>query len=329
MAATGHRSLTGARLGAGLVLVSALSFGVMPIFAKLAYGAGLNTSTLLALRFCLAALGMWSLWAVLYLRGERVRLSASLLLPVVAMGAIGYVGQSFSYFTAVRLIPASFTGLLLYTYPVLVTVLAWLFFREPLTGRKLLALSVGAIGTLFVLGLGTELFGGGARLPSLNPDGVLWGLAAAVIYSVYIIAGTRYAANVHPVFSSAVIITSAAIVYIFWGLSSDALRWDFRASGWLWAALIAMVCTVIAIATFFAGLKVVGPSRAAIISTVEPAVTVGLAALVLADRISFEQLIGGLLVLSAVVLLQTGRSEPAQASIRVDTHSHEAQPETD
>src|SRR6476620_2983813 len=136
------------RLGVSLILVSAASFGIMPILDKLAYAEGLNTNTVLALRFTLAALGMWAIWGILFARGERTSISWRVLLPIIAMGALGYVGQSYSYFTALSLIPASFTGLLLYTYPILVTILAWIFFREALTGRKLAALAVGLLGTL-------------------------------------------------------------------------------------------------------------------------------------------------------------------------------------
>ena len=74
--------------------------------------------------------------------------------------------------------------------------------------------------------------------------------------------------------------------------------------GLLWAAAIALLSTLLAISTFFAGLSIVGPSTASIISTAEPSVTVGLAALVLHESISGEQVLGGILILAAVLTLQ-------------------------
>jgi drug/metabolite transporter (DMT)-like permease len=276
----------------------------MPILAKLAYGEGMNTNTLLVLRFSMAALGMWAVWATLYARGARVTVPRSALLAIIALGALGYVGQSFSYFTAVSLIPASFTGLLLYTYPILVTLLARLFFGESLTTPKLIALALGGLGALLVLGLGSQLIGGSQPLPPLNPEGVAWGLAAPIIYSVYIIAGTRFTAHTHPVFASAVIISSAALVYVIWGVSAGRISANFTPTGLLWAFLIAAVSTVFAISTFFAGLRVVGPSKAAILSTVEPAVTVLLAAWVLNETLAVEQVIGGMFIVASVFVLQ-------------------------
>jgi drug/metabolite transporter (DMT)-like permease len=68
--------------------------------------------------------------------------------------------------------------------------------------------------------------------------------------------------------------------------------------------LIAFVSTVVAVSAFFAGLRRVGPSEAAILSTFEPVVTVALAYAVLGERLTPAQLAGGALVLAAVVLLQ-------------------------
>jgi drug/metabolite transporter (DMT)-like permease len=161
------------------------------------------------------------------------------------------------------------------------------------------------VGALMVLGVAGSLLGlGGSSLGTLDPVGAAWGIAAAVIYSVYIIAGTRFTASVPPIFASAVVISSAAVVYTLWGLLTGELHLQLAWSVWFWAACIAVLCTVIAIAAFFAGLKLIGPSRAAIVSTVEPAVTVLLAPLVLQESLTPEQILGGVLVLCSVLVLQ-------------------------
>jgi drug/metabolite transporter (DMT)-like permease len=69
-----------------------------------------------------------------------------------------------------------------------------------------------------------------------------------------------------------------------------------------WLALlgVALIGTVVAVTAFFAALALLGPSDTAIASTVEPVVSVGLAALVLGERLSPVQLLGGLAVLAAV-----------------------------
>ena len=293
-------------IGTALVLLSAASFGLMPVLAKLAYAENLNLNTLLAVRFSIAAVVLWIIWV---LRSkppsQNGRLTYGALLPVVLMGAVGYVGQSFSYFTALTLISASYTGLLLYAYPPAVTILAWLILRERITRRKLAALLCALAGIVLVLEFASSLFGGsGPDYSGLNPAGIAWGLAAAIIYSAYIIAGALFTRRLDPIFSSAVVITSAAAVYATWGALSGTFRFDVTPTGWVIAAVIALVCTVLAIATFFAGLPLVGPSRAAIFSTAEPAITVVSATIVLGEQVTWEQILGGILIMASVLILQ-------------------------
>ena len=87
-------------------------------------------------------------------------------------------------------------------------------------------------------------------------------------------------------------------------VASGGLDLTMDAGGWAALVSLSLVSTVVAITTFFLGLDRVGPSTASIVSAVEPAWTVVLAALVFAERLGGVQLLGGALVLSAVVMLQ-------------------------
>ena len=70
---------------------------------------------------------------------------------------------------------------------------------------------------------------------------------------------------------------------------------------------IALVATVLPIAAFLAGVRRIGPSRATILGTVEPPVTIALSALVFAERLGALQIVGAGLVLSGVLILQLRR----------------------
>jgi drug/metabolite transporter (DMT)-like permease len=77
----------------------------------------------------------------------------------------------------------------------------------------------------------------------------------------------------------------------------------FEPAGWGWLVAIALVSTVLAILTFFAGLARVGPSAAAILSTLEPVVTVVLAGLAFDEALTTVQILGGAIVLASVFVL--------------------------
>ncbi len=284
------------RLDGGVIwlLLSAAGFGALAIFGKLAYAAGLGLPTLLAGRFSLAAVVMWGLLA-----GRRVspRLPRRTLLGLLAMGAVGYVGQSFAFFTALQTVPAATTGLLLYLYPALVAVLAWAVLHQPLTRVGIAALGLALLGCALVLG------GPDALPATVDPVGIAWGLAAAGIYALYIIAGTRITAGVPPLVAATYIISAAALVYLGAGVAGGTLRGGITATGWFALVGVALVSTVLAIGAFVAGLARLGPARASILSTGEPVFTLVLAALVLGESIHPTQLLGGALILGAGLLV--------------------------
>ena len=108
-----------------LVAVSAASFGFMPIFAKMAYAAETSTYTLLFLRFLVATIFMFTL-----LFFNKMPLpSTKEMLTFFLLGAVGYVGQSFCYFTALNYASSSTVSLLLYTYPALVMLGSAILFK--------------------------------------------------------------------------------------------------------------------------------------------------------------------------------------------------------
>ena len=288
--------------GVAMVIASALAFGAMAIMARFAYADGVDTRTLLALRFGIAAACLGALVAA-----RRTALPRGRDLAFAAMmGGIGYAGQAASFFTAITLAPAGLVALLLYLHPAGVALLAVLVLREPMSMAKLVALALALAGTTLTVvpALAAETAAGFPRIGT----GVALGLAAAAIYALYIVVGTRLAARVEPLALSTVIVASAAAVFAIAALASGP-KLPQSATGWTAVAGIAIVSTVGAITLFFAGLARVGPTMAATLSTVEPAFTVALAALVLGERIGVAQLAGGVLILAAVVLLSRAAAD--------------------
>jgi drug/metabolite transporter (DMT)-like permease len=275
-------------IGVLLILISGSSFGTLAIFARLAYEDGVTPTSLLFLRFGIASLCM--LLAML-IKGIPLP-RGWILLGLALMGGIGYVGQAFSYFTALTLIPAGLVALLLYLYPAIVTILAVIILKERISKWKIIALLIALGGTVLTIGP----TGGGQFL------GVLFGLGAAFIYSIYILVGSKITKQVTAIQSSTVVIVSAAIVS--GGLVTiKGPAFPETASGWASVIAIALISTILAIVTFFAGLERVGPTNASTLSTVEPAVTVVLAAMVLGEAISFMRILGGIMIILAVIIL--------------------------
>ena len=285
--------------GAVLVAVSAAAFGSLAIFARYAYADGMDTFTILFLRFALAALLMLIL---LIARREHLPRGATLL-RLIGMGSLGYVGQAFCYFTALRYASAGLVSLLLYLYPVFVAVLSAIVWRERMTAGKGLVLLLALVGTALTAGPA------GGRTP-----GVLLAVAAAAIYSVYIIVGAQVMKSVTAVQSSVVIFGSAAAVFGAL-MAVNGPHPPMTVSGWAAIAAIVLIATIVAVVAFLAGLERIGPTNAAMFSTLEPVVTVSLAVLLLGETLKPLALLGGGLILAAVLLLTGGEFRRAKREI--------------
>ena len=288
MAAPLRSRATGHGTGIALVAVSGTAFGALAIFAKLAYAAGADPLTVLAVRFVIAGVCMV---ALLRLRGERLPRGRTLG-GLAAMGGIGYVTQSLSFFFALTVASAALVSLLLYVFPAIVAVLAAVVLKQRLSPLKIGAVVLALVGTALTIG---QLGGG-------TPLGIALGLLSAVAYAIYILISSQLTPRAGAIPATTVVVLSAAAV-----LSTIALVrgpvFPTTAGGWAAIAGLAIVSTVIAIGTFFAGLERIGPAEASTISTLEPLVTVVLAAAVLGEKVAPSQLLGGILILGAVIVL--------------------------
>ena len=291
-----------ARLGTLLVLASAVAFGTLAIIAKLGYRAGLAPAQLLSLRFLLAAGGM--LVVSLAFGQNPFRLPPRRILALLAMGGVGYFGQSTTFFFALSMLPASLTELVLYTYPAMVVSAGWLVFRNPVP-----RLQVGALLGTF---LGVVLLVGGVSL--VFGPALLLAVASPVLYTVYILVGARVMVGVPGIAAGTLSILGTAVSWTLVALFTGHLAAPVGGAQWAAVIGIAVVPTMFAISALLAAMPRIGAARTALLSTVEPVVTVALAFALLGDRFGPGQVLGALLVLGSVVLLQLPRSRPSEGS---------------
>ena len=277
------------REGLLLCLVSAAGFGAMPILGRQAFAAGVELTPMLSLRFLIAAA---MLWALIALRRRPLGSVRGVVLGGL-LGLCGYSVQAGLFFGSIQRIDVSLASLILYTYPALVTVAAFALGRERATRRKLAALALASSGVALVVGGGTG---------TIDWVGAAMAFGCAVFYTGFILASDRVAATTSPLAFAASVATGCAVGFTVVALLSGGIH--ASEEGVMWIALIASVSTVMPIVLFMAGLARVGASTASIASTVEPVITVVLAWLVLGELLGPVQLVGGALVLSAVVLLQ-------------------------
>ena len=130
---------------------------------------------------------------------------------------------------------------------------------------------------------------------------MLLAISSASIYAIYIVVGSNVMKKVSSIQSSTVIFISAGVAFGILTAVQGA-SWPTSPTGWQAVAAIIVIATLIPVATFLAGLKIVGPTDASLLSTLEPVVTLLLSVLVLHEKVLPVMLLGGGLILAAVII---------------------------
>jgi len=287
-------------IGVFLVALSAACFGTNAIFARICYDSGTNPATFLFIRFLIASPVMFLVMIARGLTIPRGKLLASLAL----VGGIGLAGTTLCFYTAIRLAPVNLVIVIAYMYPTIVTLFSAIFFRQPITVHKTAALTMTVVGILFTIGMDS----GGYFL------GIVFAICAAFFYSFYLVFGSPSIQKAGPFPASTVITFAATVIYgIVLGFQNPQL--PINISGWLSIIASALISTVLGLIAFFEGLKRIDTANAAIISTFEVVVAVALAIIILGETLTLPKILGGCLVISAVIILARSEYETARAKI--------------
>lgn len=303
--------------GSLFAVLSALGFSLKAIFVKLSYAASqVDAITLLAMRMGLSLpLFAWLVWA------SRGPANAPMTLAdgvrVMLLGLFGYYLASLFDFYGLQYISAGLERLILFTYPTLVLVFQAIALRERPTLRTLAAMGLCylGLGIAFVHDVSANGMGGQVML------GAAWVFASAVTYALYY-SGTGMMLKRMSSMRLAGLAGSASslMVLAHYLLTADTqLLWQLPSAVWVYAALMALVSTVLPIYWVALAIQRMGATHTAAVGNLGPVLTVLASWAVLSEEVSLYQVIGLALVLFGVSRLKPVRAKgetqvPGQAS---------------
>lgn len=276
--------------GLFLIGLSASMLGLSPIFGKYAFQAGISVETLLFLRFVIAAV---LLFGYLLLRKIKLSVSRKQLFAITLLGFL-YCFQTIFYFTSLRYILSSLAVVLLYLYPIFVLFLTVIFDKQKLAIHYLLPIFLSFLGIIILVGLPTG---------TINYFGVLLAVGSALTYALYVIVGNRLVSTLSPIVTSSWVTGCTSLFLFFSGMIKGSLSFQFNPTGWYSVLAIAFLCTIISFVAFYIGIKHIGPTKAALFSTVEPIITTVCAYLLLNETINLMQILGIACILSSVIMV--------------------------
>ena len=284
-------------MGYLLVLVSVTCFGAMALLARIAYAAGVDTYSLLALRFLIATAVMlgivWLGRPARFPRGTALR-------RYILMGSV-YAAMAWAYFDALHYAASATVALVLYAAPILVALIAAALRIDRFGLAELLALAISTTG--LVLGLGGTLQG--------SLTGFAIAFIAAFFYAVYIVIGSSVGTDADPapdpIATASIVLATAGIIFAGISLGSGP-HLPHTPGAWAAVICIAVFSTALAIAALNAGILRLGPTLASVLASVEPVVTVTLGILFLDEHPGPRTLLGGLLIIGAATGLSLVRA---------------------
>ena len=274
------------------VVAAVLGFSTISIFTQLATRSGTALLSVLFWRYAIALGPLVAVAGPPALRAVPRRRAIEL----TAIGGGFQAAVAWLTLSALAYIPAATVVFLFYTFPAWVTIFAAVRRTEPITGRRMAALLLSLTGIALTVGIRS----GGAN----RPAGVALSLTASILYAAYLPIIRRLQAEISPTTATAFVALGAGAIFLVGARLLHALSLPTSLMTWMWITSLALVATALPLTLFLRGLRTLGPTRTAIVATVEPFFVALLAAAVLQQPLTRGILLGGTCIASAVVLLQ-------------------------
>lgn len=272
-------------------IISATCYGCLPIFGKLGYSLGMNEVEMLQYRFGLGAilLGLW----LAFTDPGALRLPKRTLMGVLLMGFLLYPIQGTCFLRSLKTISAATTSLILYFYPVAVTLMAAIFFRQRITRPAAISLIMVTCGCGLVF---FETF-----RQTANPEGIAYALGAMAAFSCNITISQVMLKKGSPLGNTFYVILAAGTAFTVanGGLPEFGTMTPERAA---LAVSFAIIPTVLAVGMLYLAIDCIGGAYTSIFSTLEPVVTVILAYLLLGEALAPIQLAGAVCIIAGIIL---------------------------
>lgn len=291
-------------LGFALVFLSSLGFSMAPTFSKRAYESGANTVGVLIVRFTIASVLM--LLIRLFLKGSNAWPKPRLMFDLFLLGALGYSGAAFFYFTAIENMSTGVSIVIWYIYPVFVVLIGWAVFKTKPKRQTIFSLISAMIGVAITAG----------QPGNATTKGVILVLLSSLTYTFYTLSGSRAFKKTDLYTGVTFVMTGAATAFwLYWLLapSSTPVTFPQQTIGWVWIVALTIFSTVLSTSTLFAGLNILGPNTTSVVNTVEPVLNIVAGILFLNEVFSLQQGVGAVFVVGALVYLgvHETRSQPS------------------
>ena len=278
-----------------LGILAAAVYGMNPLFTLPLYQAGMDTDSVLFLRY-LIAVPIVALTA--RLRGQRFKLLAAERMPLLLMGVM-MAATSWTLFKSYNYMDAGIASTILFVYPIMVALIMKIFFKEKLKPITIICLAMATLGI-------TMLYNA-SEGASLSLTGTMFVLLSALTYAIYIVGVNQSALKQTPTLTISFYVMCIATVLFFCKLGMGQ-NLQLPSHWYMWGNILALsvltttvsfVCTTLAI-------QYIGSTPTAILGVLEPVTAIFFGITVFGETLSIRDICGLTLIIVAVTLVVAG-----------------------
>lgn len=212
-------------------------------------------------------------------------------IPLLVLSGVAMGFNWILLFEAYKYTTVSVATLSYYFAPVIVTVACPILFKEKMIAKQWVCFLMSTIGIVLITGIG-DLSQGSSHL-----KGIAFGLGAASLYATVILVN-KFIKNVEGIHRTFLQFIAAIIVLVPYVLLTDGVNLQsLNGKGWAFLLVIGLVHTGITYCLYFSSLKELPGQKAAILSYIDPLVAVLISVVVLNEKMTVMQIVGGLLIL--------------------------------
>ncbi len=295
---TSKRSDLTAIKGFVFAALSAICYGTNPLGALHLYAQGYSPETVLFYRFFTAAL---LLFVVVIAKGSHFKISFREFGALVAFGFL-FAVSSLTYYASFKFMDAGLASTLLFLYPLEVSVLMAVFFKEKIKVWTIVSIAVSMAGIAL-------LYRGGDGAP-LSTVGLVLVFISSISYAIYMVMANRIKLQMGSVKMTFYAISFCMVFLLLYSvtLGSGLPPVFMQASSWGWGFMLGAVPTVLSLIFMVKAVKIIGSTPTAILGALEPVTAVSIGVLVFGEILTVRLGIGIALILGSVVLIAAKRS---------------------
>lgn len=269
-----------------LFVISMLVFGTLGLFVR---NISVSSGELALYRAVLAALLLFGYFVVTKQRIPLKEIKKEI--PILLLSGIAMGFNWILLFEAYKYTTVSVATLSYYFAPVIVTVACPILFKEKMTAKQWICFAMSTLGIIFITGIGDISAGNNHLL------GIAFGLGAACFYAAVMLLN-KFIKNVEGIHRTFLQFIAAIVVLVpYVGFTSGITLSALNTTGWVCLLIVGLIHTGITYCLYFSSLKELPGQKVAILSYIDPLVAVLVSVLILGEKMTLMQALGGALIL--------------------------------